>query len=335
MGELVHGIRGSGDVDDARVVLAEVVRSGFVEGRHRGVLVALAADGAVAHALGDVEATILPRSCNKPIQAVAMLRAGLELPTELLALACSSHSGEDFHLAGVRRILASAGLDESALQAPPDWPMEERVKEEWIAAGGSRLPIVMNCSGKHAAMLLTCVRNGWSIDDYLDVDHPLQQLMAETFADLTDSPVGAWAVDGCGAPLLGTSPLGLARALARIATAPPSTHEGRVAAAMRAHPEMVSGTTRPELMLHRAVPGLVGKIGAEAVLVVALDDGRAVALKVDDGAMRVPVPVMVAELARLGVWSEPGVDAAALEAAGRVTFMGGVAVVGGIRPTID
>ena len=42
-----------------------------------------------------------------------MVRLGLDLPPELLALACASHSGEPFHVEGVRRILASAGLDES------------------------------------------------------------------------------------------------------------------------------------------------------------------------------------------------------------------------------
>ena len=100
----------------APVVVAEIVRSGFVEGHHYGSLVALAADGSVEWSVGDAESQIFPRSCNKPVQAVAMLRAGLELDGELLALAAASHSGENFHLEGVRRILDAAGLDESALQ---------------------------------------------------------------------------------------------------------------------------------------------------------------------------------------------------------------------------
>src|SRR5690349_9686057 len=103
------------------VVVAELVRSGFVEGHHHGSVVALDGDGAVDWAVGSADQPILPRSSNKPLQALAMVRLGLDLPSDLLALACASHSGEAFHLDGVRRILAAAGLTEEALQTPPDY----------------------------------------------------------------------------------------------------------------------------------------------------------------------------------------------------------------------
>lgn len=317
-----------------RPVIAQVVRNGFVEGQHHGVVVGLAADGSVALARGDVDQVILPRSCNKPFQTVAMLRAGLDLPPDLLALATASHSGEPFHLAGVRRILATAGLGEELLQTPADLPFDERVKEEYLASGGRREPIVMNCSGKHAAMLLTCVRNGWPVETYREPEHPLQRLVGETFADLTGGAAAVEAVDGCGLPLLGTSVRALARAFARLATAEADTEEGRVAAAMRAHPEMVSGTTRPERTLHQAIPGLVGKIGAEAVLVVATADGRAIALKVDDGAGRVPAVVMAGALERMGMLAPAGVDVEAVRAAGTVLLTGGPEVVGALSATL-
>ena len=144
----------------APVAVAEVVRSGFVEGHHYGSVVALEADGTIAWSVGDTESQILPRSCNKPIQALGMLRAGLDLDGPLLALACASHSGEDFHIEGVRKILADAGLEESALQTPPDHPLDDREKEAVLRAGGAKSSIAMNCSGKHAAMLATCVTNG-------------------------------------------------------------------------------------------------------------------------------------------------------------------------------
>ena len=129
------------------VVVAEVVRSGFVEGHHYGSVVALAADGSVDWSVGAVETPILPRSCNKPVQAMGMVRAGLELPQELLALACASHSGEPFHVEGARRILGLAGLDESALQTPADYPLDDAAREVVIRAGGGRSPVQMNCSG--------------------------------------------------------------------------------------------------------------------------------------------------------------------------------------------
>ncbi|HEX7716111.1 MAG TPA: asparaginase [Marmoricola sp.] len=314
-------------------VIAEIVRSGFVEGRHHGSVVALDPDGAVVFERGEVRTPILPRSCNKPLQAVGMLRAGLDLDGELLALACGSHSGEDFHVAGVRRILAAAGLDESALRTPPDWPLEDEVRDAVVRAGGERSRLRMNCSGKHAAMLATCVANGWPTDSYLDVDHPLQQAIAATFAELTGEPVAHVAVDGCGAPLLATSLAGLARAFATVATSD-RPDEQRVAGAIRSHPEYVSGTARDERALIRAIPGAIAKAGAESCYAVALPDGRAFAVKTDDGAPRARPVVMAGLLELLGIDAEPGVDTDAVRRTGSAPLLGGDAVVGEVRPVL-
>ena len=311
-------------------VVAEIVRSGFVEGHHYGSIVALRADGTVDWSVGKVAAPVLPRSSNKPIQALAMVELGLDLPDDLLALACASHSGEPFHVEGVRRTLASAGLDEAALRTPPDYPLDDAAREAVIRAGGTRTPILMNCSGKHAAMLATCVVQGWDTETYLDPAHPLQVAILETFARLTGEPVTTVAVDGCGAPLLSTSLTGLARAFAALATATDGP-EHRVAEAIRRHPSYVSGTTRDELALHRAIPGLIGKAGAESCYAVALPDGRSWALKTDDGAPRVRPVLMAEALRRSGVLDEDGVDAEAVAGTGRLDLLGGGKPVGEIR----
>lgn len=314
------------------VVVAEIVRSGFLEGHHYGSVVALDQDGSVAYAVGDVTSPVLPRSCNKPVQAVGMLRAGLELDGELLALACASHSGEPFHIDGVRRILAGAGLDESALQTPPDYPLDDASREAVVRAGGQKSPVLMNCSGKHAAMLATCVVNGWDLATYREPDHPLQQSITETFTHLTGEPAEV-AVDGCGAPQLSASLTGLARAFARIATAPEGP-ERRVAEAIRAHPAYASGTTRDECTLLRAIPGAIGKAGAESCYAVALPDGRSFALKHDDGAPRVRPVTMAALLRLLGVDEEPGVDTEAVRRTGELPLLGGGRRVGEIRAVL-
>jgi len=314
----------------APVVVAEVVRSGFVEGHHHGSVVALAADGSTAWSVGDATSPVLPRSCNKPLQALGMVHAGLDLPPELLALACASHSGEPFHLDGVRRILALGDLDTDALQTPPDYPLDDVAKLAAIRAGDEPSPLAMNCSGKHAAMLLTCVVNGWDTATYRAPDHPLQQAIAATFAEATGEPVAVTAVDGCGAPLLSTSLTGLARGFRALATATEGPGH-RVAEAIRAYPEYVSGTTRDELKLLTAIPGAIGKAGAEACYAVALPDGRAYALKVDDGGARARPVVMAEALRRDGVPADAGVDAAALDDTGRVPVLGAGEPVGELR----
>ena len=313
-------------------VVAEVVRSGFVEGHHYGSVVALDTGGAVDWSVGDVASAVLPRSCNKPLQALGMVRLGLDLEPELLALACASHSGEDFHVAGVRRILAQGGLDESALQTPPDYPLDDAARDAVIRGGGERRPVLMNCSGKHAAMLLTCVVNGWDTATYREPDHPLQQAIADSFSALTGEPVEVVAVDGCGAPLLSASLTGLARGFRALAVADDGP-ERRVADAIRDHPAYVSGSTRDERALLTAIPGAIGKAGAEACYAVALPDGRAFALKADDGYPRVRPVLMAAALRRSGVDTEPGVDTEAVRATGRVELLGGGVPVGEIRAT--
>ena len=322
----------------AAPVVAEIVRSGFVEGRHYGSVVALASDGGVDWSVGLVDEPILPRSCNKPLQALGMVRLGLDLPPDLLALTCASHSGEPFHVEGVRKILAGAGLDESALQTPPDYPLDDSTREQVIRDGGGKASILMNCSGKHSSMLATCVANGWDIATYLGPHHPLQQAILETFAEMTGEPVEVVAVDGCGAPLLSTSLTGLARAFRRLALGldgadRPDPRSALVADAIRAHPAYVSGTTRDELTLLTAIPGAIGKAGAESCYAVALADGRAFAAKTDDGAPRVRPVLMAEALRRSGVDVEDGVDSEAVRRTGVVPLLGGGEQVGEIRPT--
>jgi L-asparaginase II len=309
-------------------ILVEIVRSDFVEGHHRGSVVSLDANGEVEWAIGDAGSPIYPRSCNKPIQAVGMLRCGLDLPGDLLALCGASHSGEDFHIEGVRRILAGAGLDETFLQNPPDYPLDDQARASYIRAGYQPSSSAMNCSGKHASMLATCVVNDWPLDTYLSPGHPLQVSIAETFAELTGEPIASTGVDGCGAPLFAASLTGLARAFHTLVKAACGSHEHRVAAAFATHPTFASGTRRDEAALLTAIPGALAKAGAEACYAVALPDGRAVALKIDDGSYRARAPVMAAALRRLGVDAEEGVDGPALNATGVAVLRGGGRTVG-------
>lgn len=281
-------------------VLAEIVRSGFVEGHHRGDIVRVDPGGNVVWSVGDPDTVIFPRSSNKPLQALGMLRAGLPLDGRLLALASASHSGEAFHLDGVREILTQAGLNESALQTPPSYPLDPHTHADWLRAGGKREPILMDCSGKHAAMLLTCVTNGWPTQTYLKPEHPLQQAICETFAELTGATPASVGTDGCGAPLLATSLSRLARAIGAIVQAPAGSHERRLVDAMVATPEYVSGTTRDEMFLMKAFPGAIAKSGAESVYVVGMPDGSAFALKIDDGADRARAVVMAKALSLAG-----------------------------------
>jgi L-asparaginase II len=317
-------------------VLAQVIRSGFAESGHRGALVVLAPDGTTAHRAGAVDVPISPRSANKPMQAAAMLRCGLDLDGELLALAAASHAGEDFHVTGVRKILAGAGLTPDALRCPPDLPLDEDARTAALRAGRAKDRLSMNCSGKHAAMLATCVAAGWPTGSYTDPDHPLQAEIRRTIERLTGEQVAAVLVDGCGAPLFAISLTGLARGFGALVSADPGSPERRVADAMRANPAWTSGSTRPDRRLVDAVPGLLLKSGAEGVQGMALADGRGVAFKIDDGdgARRARIATAVALLRALGADHLPGTDRAVLDDLAAAPVYGGGRVVGEVRAAL-
>ena len=284
-------------------VLAHLVRNGFIESVHRAAVAVTAPDGSLLKAWGIADQPIFPRSANKPIQALAMVRAGLRLEPRLLALACASHSGEPFHQAGAADILAGAGLTVDALQNTPSLPIDGLEHDRWVREGLPPDATAQNCSGKHAAMLATCVVNGWDTTTYRDPAHPLQQAIADTIADLASEPVAATAVDGCGAPVSAISLTGLARAFGRLGAAAEGTPEREVADAMRHHPEYVGGTGRDVTALIAQTPGLVAKDGAESVYAVGLADGRGIALKVVDGTPRAKPVILAAVLRSLGVES--------------------------------
>jgi L-asparaginase II len=287
---------------DALAPVAVTTRSGIDESVHFGVVVALAPSGDIEFAVGDPTVVVYPRSSNKPMQAVAMVRAGLDIEPDLLALACASHDGTPAHLDGVRRLLAVGGLDESALHNTADLPIERAAARDIVRHGGGPTRLQMNCSGKHAAMLVTSVGAGWPHDEsYLDADHPLQQRITATIEELTGETCAHIGVDGCGAPAHAYSLVGLATAFRSIATGAAGTAGDRVASAIRANPVMLGGEHRDVSLLVAHIPGLVAKDGAQGVYAAALPDGRAVALKIGDGGDRARAPVMLAALRRLGV----------------------------------
>lgn len=292
--------------------LVAAVRDGLVESVHYGSAVALGPDGTTVAAAGAPDAPFYPRSSLKPLQAVAMVRAGLDIPGDLLALAAASHSGDARHRDGALRILELHGLSVTDLENSTDLPYGTGERADWLRGGGSSTQLTQNCSGKHAAMAATCVINGWPVQGYLHPEHPLQQLVRETVTELTGEEAAAVSTDGCGTPLFAHTLGGMARAFGRIARAAAlgGDHDGRsaeaaVGLAMQQHPHMVAGAGRDVTELMRLLPGIVAKDGFEGVQLVGLPDGSAVAVKISDGGDRARMPAAVRLLAALGVDVEP------------------------------
>jgi len=317
------------------VELAVVDRSGFVESRHAGIAIVLAADGTIHTKLGDPSALILARSSLKPLQALACLSAGAPLEGERLGLATASHSGTDRHVAIVRDILDSARLGEDDLDCPPAWPGDTATRDELVREHLEPSRIRMNCSGKHAAMLLTCVTNGWDPAGYLSPEHPLQVHIRDVVERLLGEKAAATAVDGCGAPVYVSTLFGLARAIHRIgnssATSPFALHRsaGTLVQAVRANPWTIDGPGRADTIAIERL-GVFAKGGAEGVMVMVAPDGTTVALKMLDGSGRAATAVALRLLERAGALDPSDVAAAMSQLP--LSVSGGGQDVGAIRP---
>lgn len=298
-------------------VLAEVTRSNVVESVHAGHLVLLNSDGSILLQKGDPTLNIFPRSSLKSIQASAMVRAGLNLEPRLLALVCASHAGTPMHQQGTLEILAKVGLNEDALQCTLDRPLDEELRR---TTKPTRL--AMNCSGKHAGMLVTSFINGWPIDSYLDPNHPLQVAIKTEVEAMSAESVVLTSVDGCGAPLFLISLLGLARAVRNLTISTDPVHQS-VIDACRTFPEMVSGHGRIATRMMKRVAGLFMKDGTEAVIVASLPDGRTFAVKISDGNQRAMPAISAAALKFFGIDAQEEV----------ISTYGGGAAIGIIRAT--
>ena len=181
-------------------------------------------------------------------------------------------------------------------------PLDDDAAREVVRGGGVATSLQMNCSGKHSGMLATCVACGWAHDEsYLDQNHELQRCITEMMPELIGENVAHIVTDGCGAPAHAMTLVGLARGFRAVAISKPGSPARVVADAMREHPQMVGGPTRDVTLLMSGIAGLVAKDGAEGVYAAALPDGRAIALKIADGANRARPPLMRAALTALGI----------------------------------
>jgi L-asparaginase II len=309
---------------DARVPasLVEVWRGPIVESRHRGHLTAVDGGGETVAALGLPETVTYIRSSGKPFQAMPLIVSGAAdrfgFTEQEIAIACGSHSGEPIHVETVRSMLKKIGLDESALKCGVHEPFSAEVARELTRNQESPNVLQNNCSGKHAGMLALALHLGAPTESYDDSSNPVQQAIAKTIAEFSDTPLDqiALGVDGCGVPVFGVSVRAMALMYARLVAPSESLSTAirnackRIVKAMVDFPEMVGGTKdRLDTELIKAGRGrLISKIGAEGVYTVGVlpcpewPNGLGLALKIEDGDdHRARPPAVIEALRQLNV----------------------------------
>ncbi|MFS8111637.1 asparaginase [Rhizobium jaguaris] len=292
-------------------VCVEVTRGNLVESRHRGSVAVVDGDGKLVLSLGDIERGVFPRSACKAMQALPLVESGAAdaycFGNKELALACSSHNGEDAHVALAASMLARAGRDVSALECGAHWSSDQKTLVHQARTIDKPTALHNNCSGKHSGFVCACCHQGIDPKGYVGYDHPLQQQIRATMQSLTGTPLGHdnCGTDGCSIPNYAVPLRSLAHGFAKMATGnglePLSARASRrLFEACMAEPFYVAGTGRACTKLMQIAPGRIfAKTGAEGVFCAAIpEQGVAIAVKADDGNGRAAEVMVAAALAR-------------------------------------
>lgn len=287
------------------VELAQLTRNNFVEARHRGRLILLGPDGEIQLALGDIHEPFYLRSAAKPLQAIGSMKAGAPLRGSQVAIACGSHCGTFEQMRAVQDVLTQGStetnpLTPANLALKPALPADKQARQAMTQANLAATALAHPCSGKHAAFLWACTAKlergdleegsqNWTLHNYLDPAHPLQQVITEEIEAFTGEPVAAIGVDGCGAPVHAVSLAGAARAYSTLGSAirnlGADARASTVATAMVDYPELIQAPGSPDTVLSEELDAIV-KGGAEGVLCIGLRSGASVVVKMSDGSHR-------------------------------------------------
>lgn len=323
---------------------AVVTRGGVVESVHDADVAVVVGDRLVAW-FGDPDAVHFPRSSLKPFQAYASYRCGLreafgiEPGSEELAIMSASHGATDAQCAAVRRLLAKAGLDESALRNGTHEPASAEGRRTLAREGDRPTAIHGNCSGKHAGMLAACVARGWPTEGYLNDQHPCQVHVREVLGEVFGLPPDGlpWGLDGCGLPTYAVPLRRCAAAASRLLVPgeEQSVTLSAVGEAMRRHPRLLGDPDGFNVRLMEVAPSVIAKSGAEAYFLVAVPARRlGVSVKIRDGSARPLAAVVIAVLRQLGALGSAEEEALAEFARPVVRTLAGVAA-GEIRAVLE
>lgn len=310
--------------------LASRIRSGLEETHHLGAAAVTGEDGSLLAQAGDIDRPFYLRSAAKPFQAFISQESGATLGPLELAMASASHRGHPVHIELVGSMLEKAGLGESALQCPEDWPLSPDATRR-VHLGGSSRPrrIWHNCSGKHAGFLRACVDSGWPIESYLSPNHPLQKRIIEFVSELGGHSVEPVGIDGCGAPVMRTTVRVMSLLFSRLAC---DLSLQEVFNAMHRYPALIGSNGEGDSTIAMAL-NAVAKGGAQGCVGVAIDGRLGLAVKSWDGLGDIADVGAVAALDQLGALTPAA--RSALADIGRPAVLGGGGRVGETVPKLE
>jgi L-asparaginase II len=301
--------------------LVVVTRSNRIESIHKGSICVADSQKNIIYSIGDPTKKVFLRSSAKPIQAVALVNSGaidrFKISHEELAIICASHSGEDFHREAVKSVLDKIGLTEEDLDCGVANPYNPDMINEVIKKGERPSPLYNCCSGKHAGMLALCRYYNYPVKGYAEPEHPVQQLILKTTAELLecrkeDITIG---IDGCGIPTFMITLHQAAYLYSLLACGSDGKGKykeafGQIQESMTTCPRMVNGDKEFCTDLISLSKGkIIGKVGAEGIYCVAVPEKQiGICVKISDGNERGVYPVTIHILKQLGILNDNDIE---------------------------
>ncbi|MBS56264.1 MAG: hypothetical protein CMP16_00135 [Rickettsiales bacterium] len=230
---------------------------------------------------GDNSKIIFPRSSIKIFQAIPFIESGavtkFKLNSKQISLACSSHSGEKFHIKELRRWFDKLPLTIQSLKCGIHNPINLNASNELLLSGIKPNQLYNNCSGKHLGMLTSCVVNNYNIKNYLNFNHPHQIKIRNILELFSENKISKknFGVDGCSAPQYAFNLKNLSNALLNLIKSYKIKfyHSDEVRLMINSilnYPEMIGGTNRFDNHLIKSCnKKLFCKGGAEGVFLFA------------------------------------------------------------------
>ena len=285
--------------------LLDVRRGQEEESFHCGRAVVTTATGERVLSIGDVEASVFPRSAIKPLQAIPLVASGAaekyDLSDAEIALACGSHVGSPLHVAAAQSILKKIGSSENVLECGVHWPLDTGESRALAARGKKPTVLHNNCSGKHCGFLAVGALRGLDVTGYTNASHPVMREVTSAISLMTGVELreSHACIDGCAIPAFSIPLVSVATGFARLGTgeglsASLASAVARIRSAVAQNPIMLSGKGSVDTCITAECRGEVfAKSGAEGVMAASIPSlGYGLAVKIDDGAHRAATAVM-------------------------------------------
>lgn len=183
-----------------------VTRGKIIESTHRSKCIIKDDNFKTIFSTNNDNDLVYPRSAIKIFQAIPFIKSRaykkFNLSEKHIAVACSSHCGELEHLKVLNEWIKKTKINKNMLKCGIHNPLNSKSSDKLLLSKTKPNQLHNNCSGKHLAMISSCIMEKMTTNNYVDMNHPYQKIIREYLEFFTETKIlnVQKGVDGCSAP---------------------------------------------------------------------------------------------------------------------------------------